>query len=442
MRNLLGCPQERPLREVGEGTPRSSAAAVRTKAHGPIRPPSRPLGSCRYRRGTLPGSIESDVPGIVSDTYLPSPGRGFRVVKLVPLPLPPPRLPRFVEVKSVFRRREDLHRRNHEASRDAMDTRASRADDGSASPTGVWGDSGHQEIEKKRLWPCADEKERGEDRWCAALAVHALVVSFRDADVEAFRPMPSTLQLLVRPRKTPMEVDGKRIAPEDGVVMEMRRDKPGTYVTTQNMRFAGTTRLELGTENEVWAGFELRRPQEERQDAYASIPFEWRLEKADGGTSPEHKARQDACGHKWEQEVEISILGYLHETPCFLSRRVRCRRRSRRHMRRKTISATSLEAIAEDERVAAAKASTEQSLWHWGATVLPDKFERTCQAMTELAAGQAEGQGEQNITWFNAGVRIGVGVGLGVCLGVGLGVGVLMKSYSQAASTLKKKTFW
>eukprot|EP00894_Picocystis_sp_ML_P000866 jgi/Pico_ML_1/51383/g2430.t2 len=109
-----------------------------------------------------------------------------------------------------------------------MDTRASRADDGSASPTGVWGDSGHQEIEKKRLWPCADEKERGEDRW----------------------PMPSTLQLLVRPRKTPMEVDGKRIAPEDGVVMEMRRDKPGTYVTTQNMRFAGTTRLELGTENE------------------------------------------------------------------------------------------------------------------------------------------------------------------------------------------------
>lgn len=353
-----------------------------------------------------------------------------------------PRVLGTAKVKSVLRRREDLHRRNPSGSRDVMDARTCRTDEGSACQAGVWGDGGHAEGEKKRLWPCTNEKGPGEDRWCAALAVHALVVSFRDADVEAFRPMPGTLQLLVRPRKTPMDVDGKRIAPEDGVVVEMRRDKPGTYVTTQNMRFAGTTRLELGTENEVWAGFELRRPQEERQDAYASIPFEWRLEKADGGTSPEHKARQDACGHKWEQEVEISILGYLHETPCFLSRRVKCRRRSRRHMRRKTISATSLEAIAEDERVAAAKAASGNGIWHWGATVLPDKFERTCQAMTELAAGQAQGQGEQNITWFNAGVRIGVGVGLGVCLGVGLGVGVLMKSYTQAANTLKKKTFW
>jgi hypothetical protein len=44
------------------------------------------------------------------------------------------------------------------------------------------------------------------------------------------------------------------------------------------------------------------------------------------------------------------------------------------------------------------------------------------------------------LTWFGAGVRVGMGLGLGVCLGMGLGVGILVNTYrrtTQRVSNLR-----
>lgn len=48
-------------------------------------------------------------------------------------------------------------------------------------------------------------------------------------------------------------------------------------------------------------------------------------------------------------------------------------------------------------------------------------------------------EGDSELTWFNAGVRVGVGIGLGVCLGVGLSVGLLLRTYQTTTRTLRRR---
>lgn len=54
-----------------------------------------------------------------------------------------------------------------------------------------------------------------------------------------------------------------------------------------------------------------------------------------------------------------------------------------------------------------------------------------------LSAVSGEGDGGQNdLTWFSAGVRVGMGVGLGMCLGLGLGVGILVNTYRRTTTSV------
>ncbi|KAI3919358.1 hypothetical protein MKX01_038828 [Papaver californicum] len=38
---------------------------------------------------------------------------------------------------------------------------------------------------------------------------------------------------------------------------------------------------------------------------------------------------------------------------------------------------------------------------------------------------------EEEVSWFNEGVRVGIGLGMGMCLGVGVGLGLVVKTYKK-----------
>lgn len=60
--------------------------------------------------------------------------------------------------------------------------------------------------------------------------------------------------------------------------------------------------------------------------------------------------------------------------------------------------------------------------------------------LTILSRVIGDGDGGQNdLTWFSAGLRVGMGVGLGVCLGLGLGVGILVNTYRRTTTTVQSK---
>ncbi|CAI5492285.1 unnamed protein product [Closterium sp. Naga37s-1] len=60
----------------------------------------------------------------------------------------------------------------------------------------------------------------------------------------------------------------------------------------------------------------------------------------------------------------------------------------------------------------------------------------------DLPAGYVENEeGNGELSWFNAGVRVGVGLGLGMCIGVGIGVGLLIKTYQTTARSFRRSLF-
>mmetsp|Transcript_31528 Transcript_31528/g.100533 ORF Transcript_31528/g.100533 Transcript_31528/m.100533 type:complete len:322 (-) Transcript_31528:185-1150(-) len=67
--------------------------------------------------------------------------------------------------------------------------------------------------------------------------------------------------------------------------------------------------------------------------------------------------------------------------------------------------------------------------------LLPQRFEETYRRFG--GQGSFSGPPEEEMTWFNAGLRVGLGVGLGMCIGVGLGVGLMAKGYSTATAKIR-----
>lgn len=51
-----------------------------------------------------------------------------------------------------------------------------------------------------------------------------------------------------------------------------------------------------------------------------------------------------------------------------------------------------------------------------------------------------EGEDEE-LSWFNAGVRVGVGIGLSMCVGIGIGVGLLVRTYQGATRNVFRRRF-
>lgn len=57
-----------------------------------------------------------------------------------------------------------------------------------------------------------------------------------------------------------------------------------------------------------------------------------------------------------------------------------------------------------------------------------------------LYSGTAYLDGEdEELTWFDAGVRVGIGIGLSICLGIGVGVSLLVRTYQGTTRNFRRR---
>lgn len=46
---------------------------------------------------------------------------------------------------------------------------------------------------------------------------------------------------------------------------------------------------------------------------------------------------------------------------------------------------------------------------------------------------------DDELSWFNTGVKVGVGIGIGICLGIGIGAGLLVRTYQATTRSFKRR---
>ncbi|KAI5070581.1 hypothetical protein GOP47_0014924 [Adiantum capillus-veneris] len=269
--------------------------------------------------------------------------------------------------------------------------------------------------------------------------------------------VPDTL-LIVYPKRdidTELEINGGRISPSERVCFALRGDRvdtdsaEATYVNTNNLRTTGDLSFEIYDKDELLVlGVLARSKPKEHQLAgngscsmgTSPLNFEagWSMDCSCAVTSNTCsflKGRSDVSTAN--PTMEVYVAGRSSEFPIVLTQIVPLA------AKKKSSRCCSLHSIPEEEE----STHNEAEFGEVANEEAYPKLEGGCSALgipnsslyfSDLG-GYGEGDGE--LSWFNAGVRVGVGLGLGMCLGVGIGVGLMMRTYQATMGPFKRRMF-
>eukprot|EP00854_Cymbomonas_tetramitiformis_P018421 gene18421-21975_t len=194
------------------------------------------------------------------------------------------------------------------------------------------------------------------------------------------------LTLRFPPQHCNYKFNGKKVAKDEQVVMQLRRDRPGCYLTMDSFVLEdGELRMELFVDNE--------------RQLHAVLNFELPHTTSEGGN---------------ESMTRMGIKCFAAVLPD--------------NSFSKGITAELN--VEEKEEEAPSKSAPLFD---------PSKFDA---ALFEKTFARLGGQGleeDGQITWFNAGVRLGMGATLGLVMGLGLGGGILVKSLQTGTGTVANK---
>ncbi|KAK3268878.1 hypothetical protein CYMTET_22643 [Cymbomonas tetramitiformis] len=237
------------------------------------------------------------------------------------------------------------------------------------------------------------------------------------------------LTLRFPPQHCNYKFNGKKVAKDEQVVMQLRRDRPGCYLTMDSFVLEdGELRMELFVDNE--------------RQLHAVLNFELPHTTSEGGNESMTRMgikcfaavlpdNSFSKGITAELNV-VGCTGQMHH--CLNSSAHLCVRRQRlsQNLSKKL---TALEAITEKDHEEKEEEAPSKSAPLFD----PSKFDA---ALFEKTFARLGGQGleeDGQITWFNAGVRLGMGATLGLVMGLGLGGGILVKSLQTGTGTVANK---
>lgn len=289
------------------------------------------------------------------------------------------------------------------------------------------------------------------------------------------------LRFRVLPREpsaaaAPLVVNGASIPADEEMVLTLRRDRAGCYVSMDELRIHDTVAFEILCEKERWAHGKLA--------PVASGESCWTLELAQVTSVHCLGMLNDSARLPAERtlDLELCMVGTCSGRPECLTRETSLQVwkvvSPRSFVSQPSMSAIREECdmdVEEDEAVGA----LERCHMSDGFGPLGEgssSRNKLGMDMCEVGAGGAEGSGalmpwkgeaslfdrgeilknvrrkyenlmteyhdgnddvmKGEMTWFSAGIRIGVGMGLGVCLGLGLGVGILVNGYKVSRERL------
>lgn len=241
-----------------------------------------------------------------------------------------------------------------------------------------------------------------------------------------------------------LDINGSRIPSSEPTSLALRRDRIDcsameiTYLSTDDVRLTGAVEFEVfdGDGNSILCG------SLERMEApwiNGTIGFEGHRKSCDqdpktGWSMSCFSAAPSAfLQPKFgisSPSMEIYVAGRFAGSPLILTQTIEL------SPRKKVTRPSVLKSILEDEETSGTpKICTEDN----------EGIHEYNQEMNAIGNGYHPevwyAEEDDQLSWFNAGVRVGVGIGLGMSVGIGIGVGLLIRSYRATARNFRRKFF-
>ncbi|CAL9064067.1 unnamed protein product [Musa banksii] len=267
-----------------------------------------------------------------------------------------------------------------------------------------------------------------------------------------------TLSHLRREMGSALEINGVRLPSSERTAVPLRRDRVDrgaaevTYVSTDGVRLTGAVDFEVcddrgklmlcGSLERMEAPWSNGAIGLDHLQGPSDSKTGWSMNcyvAASIGSSA--FVQPDKVGILSTPSIEVYVAGCFAGVPLILTQTVQL------SPRRRAVRLGALESIPEDEETTGGKQGSSADLVHPKPSPSTDAEGETNEYDPDLTfrhsyypEGWYSGEDEQ-LSWFNSGVRVGLGIGLGMCVGIGIGVGLLMNSYQATTRSFKRRFF-
>ncbi|XP_042394225.1 uncharacterized protein At1g01500-like [Zingiber officinale] len=264
-----------------------------------------------------------------------------------------------------------------------------------------------------------------------------------NCSIEKTPPAYLTLNHIPLSPDTILKVNGRRSSIyADQVSSSLRRDRidksseEATFVSTESISMTGSVRFEVYDKDLLLLTgvLELRN----------SNGFAWETKKHSNKWSMNCQTAKSANTSFLKSmnnlkadlnipTVEVYVAGWFSGSPIILAKSLQL------GVLKKNRRMFPLGSIPEDETTEVKKEEPREDALQ---TSEHPPFKEESDSENEycdIYARHEYSETEDELSWFNAGVRVGVGIGLGICIGTGIGVGLLVRMYQATNRNFKRR---
>ncbi|XP_078163417.1 uncharacterized protein At1g01500-like [Carex rostrata] len=259
-------------------------------------------------------------------------------------------------------------------------------------------------------------------------------IRISNCELNSSTPDHLTLNHIPLSPDTIIEVNGTRSSIyTEWISSSLRRDRvdkdseEATFVTTDSMRMTGSVRFQVFDKDDLLLTGDL-----ELNNDHGNGMKKWAIKCQSTVACNGFLKGQEGL----HPVIELYVAGSFSGTPIVLTNTVQL------GLRKKTHRKIMLQTIPEYEMVEEQQKSRHDTLKvsEYQDHKLDSDTDTENNNIYYAREGSEFLEGEdEEISWFNAGVRVGVGIGLGVCVGIGIGVGLMVSTYQSTTRNFRRR---
>lgn len=144
------------------------------------------------------------------------------------------------------------------------------------------------------------------------------------------------------------------------------------------------------------------------------------------------KGKQFMSSDPASPTIEVYVAGTFSGTPIILTKTLQLSSRKKQTRRGMLDSIPEYEATEESQKDTPSELPLQIS--EFSDHKPESEYYNHIYSGTDFLEGE-----DEELSWFNAGVRVGVGIGLSICLGIGIGVGMLVRTYQGTTRNFRRR---
>ncbi|KAF3321601.1 hypothetical protein FCM35_KLT13817 [Carex littledalei] len=270
------------------------------------------------------------------------------------------------------------------------------------------------------------------------LDLRIFYIRISNCELNSSTPDHLTLNHIPLSPDTIIEVNGTRSSIyTEWISSSLRQDRvdknseEATFVTTDSMRMTGSVRFQVFDKDDLLLTGDLEL-NNDHGNGIGNGMKKWAIKC---------KSTVACNGFLKGQEglhpvIELYVAGSFSGTPIVLTNTVQLGLRKKTHRKIMLQTIPEYEMVEEEQksRHDTLKVSQYQDHKQDSDTDTENNNIYYAREDSEFLDGE-----DEEISWFNAGVRVGVGIGLGVCVGIGIGVGLMVSTYQSTTRNFRRR---